>query len=149
MKLLVAVDGSDASDAALDHALEMASLLEGSLTVVHAVEPNVEVHGGDQSLQGFSDADDRLVEEPIEDAEARGERLLEAARSTAATDGHAVDAELLYGDPVEVVPEYAEANGFDGIVVGHRSLDGRYEEMVGSVAKGLIERATVPVTVVR
>jgi nucleotide-binding universal stress UspA family protein len=149
MKFLVAVDGSEASDAALDHAIEIVSLLDGSLTVVHAVEPNVEVQGGSGSIDGFAEANDRIVEEPIEDAEARGERVLEEAASLVRESDVPVETDLLYGDPLETVPEYAEKNGYAGIFVGHRGLSDRYEEMVGSVAKGLIERASVPVTVVR
>lgn len=43
----------------------------------------------------------------------------------------------------------ADAAGVDGVVVGHLGLSGQVARMVGSVAKGLVENATIPVTVVQ
>lgn len=41
MKFVVATDGSGASDRALDHAVDLARAADWSLTLVHAVTPNV------------------------------------------------------------------------------------------------------------
>nr|WP_128475927.1 universal stress protein [Halorussus pelagicus] len=75
-----------------------------------------------------------------------------------------VETGLLYGEPVEVITEFAEGRdsssgrarsddadieGDDAIFVGHRGLSERYEGLVGSTAKEIVGRATVPVTVVR
>ena len=60
-----------------------------------------------------------------------------------------METELLYGDPVRAITDYATEAGFDAIVVGHRGRSERAESMVGSVARGIVNQATVPVTVVR
>jgi nucleotide-binding universal stress UspA family protein len=149
MNLVVAVDGSDSSDAALDHAVEMTQRLDATLTVVYAVNPDVRVEGGSDVGDPVRTADDAIVQESVEDAEARGERILDAAAKRAETAGVDVTTELLYGDPVEAIPEYAEGEDVDALYVGHRGLSERAEAVLGSVAKALVERSPVPVTVVR
>jgi nucleotide-binding universal stress UspA family protein len=141
MRLLVAVDGSEQSDGALAHAAHLAEATGGSLTLVHAVDPAVQEVTGADPHDG-----DRLVVEDETAAETRAERILDDAAASVA--GVAVTTELLHGDPREVIPEFAAAERFDGIVVGHRGLSERRERVLGSVAKSLVERSPVPVTVV-
>ncbi|SEK26349.1 universal stress protein [Haloferax larsenii] len=149
MNFIVAVDGSESSERALDHALTIVEPLGAHVTVVHSVEPHVLVEGGEEPVSGAAEAGDRIFAESLEDAEVRAEEVLEAAAERARDAGVEATTELLYGDPVESIPEYAKGAAADGIFVGHRGLDERYEGLVGSVAKELVERATCPVTVVR
>ncbi len=148
-KFVVAFDGSEASERALEHAIRVASGLDASLTAVYAVNPQVYSSGGDAPVRSRSDADRRLVVEAVEDAERRGEEILERAAARAEDDDYAVETELLYGAPVAAVADFAEDEGYDGIFVGHKGLSESYERVLGSVAKGLVERSRVPVTVVR
>jgi nucleotide-binding universal stress UspA family protein len=148
MRFLVAVDGSPSSDDALAYALDLAGHVGADVTVVTAVEPGVVVEGGDREVS-YTEADDRIIQESYEDAEARASAHLEEAADRAAEAGIEAETELLEGDPVEVVPAYAEEAGVDALFVGHRGLSDRVESMVGSVAKGLVEQSPVPVTVVR
>lgn len=149
MKFLVAVDGSEESDRALDYASTLAERLDASLTVVHAVEPDVYSEGGDAPITSLSDAERRLIVEAVADAEDRAQRVLDDAVDHLSATGVDVDTELFYGDPLVVIPSYLETGSFDGVFVGHRGLSKRYEGLLGSVAKGLVERSPVPVTVVR
>jgi nucleotide-binding universal stress UspA family protein len=149
VKFLVAVDGSKESMRALDHAITIADGLGASLTVVHAVEPEVYSEGGDAPITSLSEAERRLVVEAVEDAEGRGQNVLDDAAERATEAGVTVETELLYGDPLAVLPSFLEREQFDGVFVGHRGYSKRYEGLLGSVAKGLVERSPVPVTVVR
>ena len=148
MKFLVAVDGSEASEEALAVATTVAEAMDASITVVHAVSPSVYDEGGGEPLSS-AEAGRRLIVESIEAAERRGSDVVEDAVSLAADRGHDINSELLYGPPVSKIADFAEADGFDAIFVGHRGMARRAEQMLGSVAKGLVERAGVPVTVVR
>lgn len=148
MHLLVAVDGSSESADALDRALEMADLADATITVVHAVNPDVYELGGMDPISGIADADDRLLVQSLADAEERGDEILSTAVDRAATHGIEVDAELLYGPPENRIVEYAEQHDVDGIYVGHRGMSDRLEGLLGSVATSVTERASVPVTVV-
>ncbi len=149
MKSLVAIDGSEESEAALAHATDIADAMNGSITAVHVVDPTAYDEGGSEPITSFSDADRRLILESVEDAEQRGQDLLDDASELADELGYDIEVELLYGNPIREITDYAEAEGFDAIFVGHRGRSGRAGLMLGSVAKSLVERATVPVTVVR
>lgn len=148
MKFLVAADGSQESDDALAWATDVADAMEGSITVVHAVDPPVyEDESSDQS-GGVPDADRRYIQS-VGDAEDKGLAILEQAAEFASDLGQSVETELLYGEPIEAITEYADSTGADAIFVGHRGRSTRTDRMLGSVAKNLVERATIPVTVVR
>jgi len=151
MKFAVAVDGSAEGERALDHALDIAGAFAepASVVVVHAVEPDVYEEGGIRPVTDLEDAEQRLILESIERAEERGEDVLESAVQTATGRGQAIETELLYGDPSERLPSYLEGTEFDMLFVGHRSRSERAERALGSVAKVLVERAPIPVTVVR
>ena len=144
MEFLVAVDGSEQSKRALRYACEMARAAGASVVLAHAVDPSVfRAEGVDQT-----DRKSALVMEGPDEAEARGRDVLEDAVELARESGFDPEAELLHGDPAVVVAEHAEERDVTGVYVGHRGLSEEYEAMMGSVAKRLVERSAVPVTVV-
>lgn len=149
MQILVAVDGSGESTAALERALHVADATDGSVTAAYAVDPSVYDLGGPEPVSGLSDADRRLIMESVEDTESRGLDILDDAATFAADRGRTIETELLYGDPVPTITAFAESEGFDAIYVGHRGRSERTERLVGSVAKGIVERTDCTVTVVR
>jgi nucleotide-binding universal stress UspA family protein len=160
MRLLVAIDGTDASEGALDYALEMASRLDASLLLAFVIEPAVRVttdEGSTQRLDGTEpidadtdddEADTQFVREALEDARTTGDRLLHEAATRADAVGVDADTRIVTGDPVETLLGLAVETPADGIVVGHRSTASHGDDVGGSVAKALIERSSVPVTVV-
>jgi nucleotide-binding universal stress UspA family protein len=177
MRLLVAIDGTDASDTALDYALDIAARLDASLLLAYAIEPpaRATADGDDETESGpgngservnrngnggangnantntnggaNGNGDTRFVRDALEDARTTGDRVLHDAANRASVAGVDVERRLVSGDPVERLPELAAEASVDGIVVGHRR-DVDHHEVVNSVAKGLIERSSVPVTVV-
>lgn len=148
MHLVVGIDGSEASKQALRHAAEIVEQAGGTVTALAVVDPQVyEQRDGSGPITDREDALDRIVQETVEDAEERSERYLEEVTTAVETD---VETALLYGSPVEAIVDYVSDRGnIDGIVVGHKRVDSKYERVLGSVAKGLIDRSPVPVTVVR
>lgn len=148
MHFLVAVDGSNESLAALERAIEMADPLGASVTVVHAVNPDVYELGGMEPITTLADADERLIVESLKSAEERGEDILSEAASVAGENGFDVAIELLYGQPAQQIVEYAEEHGVDAVYLGHRGMSDRLEGLLGSVAKSVLGQAEVPVTVV-
>jgi len=148
MKALVAVDGSDESENALAYAADIVDAMGGSITIVHAVDPTAYDEGGSEPTASLWE-DQRLIVESVEDAEQRGIDITDDAADLAAELGHDADVELFYGNPIREITNYAEDEGFDAIYAGHRGRSERAGLMLGSVAKSLVERATVPVTVVR
>lgn len=149
MQFIVAVDESSQNESALDYATDIAEGLEASLTAIHTVDPNIYEERRSEPIADLSDAEQRLVLEGIEDAERRGRQVLDDAVDHAASRDFDIRTDLLYGDPVETIATYAEENEFDGLFVGHRVLSTEREHLLESVAKGVIDHVTVPVTVVR
>ncbi len=146
---LVAIDGSPASKDALQYALEMARDTGAAVTAIHVVSPEQFFVGGDEPPESFAEADDELLLSSVEDAETRGQELLDEATAVAERADAEIETGMLYGEPVERITEYADEEDFEAIYVGHRGTSERYEGLFGSVAKAVAGRATVPVTVVR
>ncbi|WP_458187181.1 universal stress protein [Haladaptatus sp. NG-WS-4] len=147
-RYLVAIDGSPASTGALQYALDLADDTGANVTAVHVVVPDQFFTGGDKPPASFSEADRELLLSSIEDAETRGQELLDEAAALA-DDRAEIDTGLLYGEPVDRITEYAEESDFDAIFIGHRGTSERYEGLFGSTAKQVAGRATIPVTIVR
>ncbi|MEF8842956.1 MAG: universal stress protein [Haloarculaceae archaeon] len=141
MRYLVATDGSREGDSAVEYASRHAAALDATLEIVHVLTPDTRLVDGELVLAGGSKA----VE--------LGERTLEQARRLAADAVEAeppdIDAELLSGRPAESITDHAREAEADAIFVGHRGLSEEREQVVGSVAKSVLDKATVPVTVIR
>ena len=149
MNLLVGLDHSRESERALAYAIDVAEATEGSIMAIHVVDPTVLEIFESEPITTFSDAEGRLIVESLEDAELRGNDLLDAAVDQASERSVELEPVLLYGDPIHLLSTYGEEEDIDSIVVGHQGMSPRVEHLVGSVAKGVVEWATVPVTVVR
>ena len=148
MELLVAVDGSEESDRALAYATNIANATDGSITLIHAVEPDIYDTGGGEPVSE-SDRRDRLIIDSFDAAEVEGQEILDEAIEFAAERGQTVSGELRYGQPARIITDYAEEGAFETLYVGHRGRSERTIEFLGSVARDVVEHATVPVTVVR
>jgi nucleotide-binding universal stress UspA family protein len=145
MRFIVAFDGSESATNTLRYAADVLS--EARFTVVHAAEPELEVTP--VVAGGATATGDVLVADGIDATERRGRAILADAMALGEELGIEVRTVLLYGDPVEEIADFATDGGYDGIFVGHRGLGDRYQEVFGSVAKGLLARASIPVTVVK
>ncbi|MFP8890399.1 universal stress protein [Natrialbaceae archaeon A-CW2] len=148
MDLLVAVDGSEESNRALAYATNIANATDGSITLVHAIEPDIYDTGGGEPISE-SDRRDRLIIDSFDAAEVDGQEILDKAIEFAAERGQTVSGELRYGQPARIITDYAEEGAFETLYVGHRGRSERAIEFLGSVARDVVEHATVPVTVVR
>ena len=148
MELLVAVDGSEESNRALTYATNIANATDGSITLIHAVEPDIYDIGGEEPVSD-SDRRDRLIIDSFDDAEKQGQAILDEAIEFAAERGQNVSGELRYGQPAKVITDFAEEGEFETLYVGHRGRSDRTIEFLGSVARDVVDRTTIPVTVVR
>jgi nucleotide-binding universal stress UspA family protein len=140
MRYLVAVDGSEESDRAVEYAAAHAAALDATLEIAHVLQPETELVDGEIVLPGGDRAMDI------------GEQILTRARQRAADHVDrdlGIETELLTGRPSDAIADYAERAEIDAIYVGHRGLSEEREQVVGSVAKSVVDRATVPVTVIR
>ncbi len=137
--IIVPVDGSEPSNAALSFALRMAIEDRASLTFVHAIEVTKIIAMTSASSIGPSYA--------IEAARDSGKEVLDEAKAQAANAKVDAAVELLEGDCVSSILELAQAKNADLIVVGSHGRSGISRALLGSVAEGILRRSPIPVLV--
>jgi nucleotide-binding universal stress UspA family protein len=134
MKILLAYDGFDHSQNALEEVARLARDGEGPTTVtVASVVPEADARatksGGHRFLAPHAHVD-----------VARAHEFLAA---------HDIEStmKVLHGDPVEELCREAEAGGYDLAVAGSHQRGAVGEFVFGSVSKKLIDQMPIPVIV--
>lgn len=135
--VLVAIDGSEGAQKALDCALSICERLGSRLTAL-AVEGRLPAYAATLGE----------VDEVKSEKDRFFEKLLGEVRSQAAERGVEVETDLIAGHAAEVITKYAEAHAHDLIVIGHR---GHFlgDLVLGSTADRVTHHAHCPVMVVR
>ncbi len=118
-KICCAVDSEPSSHAGLEVAVDLTRRLGAALTLLHVRDP-ADPDGGAASAWR-TEAERAGV--PVSDAEVGGE-------------------------PERAIAEYANAHGFDLVVMGTHARTGREHMLTGSVAESTVRLARCPVRVV-
>lgn len=145
-RILVAVDGSEPSQLALEHALELAKDQHARLRIAHAVESfHYLVSAG-----GFPFDASELIQSLRQD----GERVLSEAHARAARAGVEAETAMLEGRTTAertagIVIRDAKEWDADLIVLGTHGRRGFDRVLLGSVAESLVRTASLPVLLVR
>ncbi|SIR76061.1 universal stress protein [Natronorubrum thiooxidans] len=127
--ILVATDGSDSANRAVDQALDLASTFDADLHGISVVDTR---RYGDSML---SDSDS-----VISDLKARAEEILTDVGIRADVD---VTTTVRRGRPHEEIGSYADSIDADLIVLGNRGLGGSGE--IGSTAERVVRYLDRPV----
>lgn len=146
MKILLAVDGSTYSDAAIDEIARRPWPPESELKVITAAEMPIMV--GMEPWAASPDYFEQL-EISVRDA-AKG--VIDAALeklNTAADKTLKVTTEIIQGPPRQVIVDEAERWDADLIVMGSRGLGPWNRLLLGSVSSGVVHHAKCSVEIVR
>ena len=139
-RILLAYDGSEPGQKALLDASEIAEWGGADVFLVAVMPPASALMGGEGYVY-----DPRLEKEE----EQRYKNILEEGLKRLSDLGYAARGEVLTGDAVDEITEYAISTHADLIVVGHKHLDSWAARWWrGSVSKSLIEHAPCSVLVV-
>lgn len=133
MRIVVAVDFSQASMRALDWAESLAEGRRATVVAVHAIEPTPLAH----------------VAEAAESLVARGEERVAKACASIARKGVAFEARCAVGRPWSVVREVVEEGGADLVVAGNRGISPVKRAILGSNADRMLRTVAAPALVVR
>lgn len=136
--VLVPVDGSRPSRAALEYARERFS--NAALTLLYVVDPMTD-YSRQRAYPGYT-ADDEYKSE-----REKAEAVLASFEETL-PDDLTVETTVEAGDPARTIVRYADDHGADGIVLGSHGREGVARYLLGSVAETVVRRAAVPVTVI-
>jgi nucleotide-binding universal stress UspA family protein len=145
--ILVALDGSEPASRALATAADLAVRYGGvTLHLVHVIPEPMAVSEG---LKEFARTE--RVDLPVAVAmSGPGQSIIAAGRASVATKGvHQLVTEVLTGDPVEQLLEYARAQAIDLIVLGRRGVGQLRGLLMGSVSWKINSLAECPVLTVR
>jgi len=153
MKLLVPVDGSNASISAVKKALELAKKYGFAIKLISVVtEKSSEYRrhenawrGVDGSIISDSEELEKRLEEKIKE---NAQRLLDAIVSKLDFSGIRVEKEVLLGEPYAKILETAKNDNIDIIVMSNRGFSKVKRFFVGSVTQKVISDAPCPVLVV-
>nr|WP_298722936.1 universal stress protein [uncultured Steroidobacter sp.] len=142
-RILVPVDGSEASTKGLDEAIDLASHLQARVRLVHVVEPWMMV---------TPEATPLNVQQIAQIRRSAGAELLQACENKVAQAGVEVEAEMietLGGSAGEHIVQKAKEVDADLIICGTHGRRGVRRMLMGSDAEHILRRAPVPVLLVR
>jgi nucleotide-binding universal stress UspA family protein len=141
-KILVPVDGSEYATRAVGVAAELAKCHGSSVFLLHVIrdlalpkEIMAMIQAGEVTesrMQILQDSADIIL--------GNAQRQLEQAGVTG------IARDCLLGDPPSMILQYAEENGIDLIVLGHRGL-GPTRGLLGGVARKLVNMSTISVLI--
>ncbi len=151
--ILVAVDGSEHSKRALNCALELAAKFDGKITLIHVYSSVVPMTASIDTVSTPPTipphTSPAIAAKITEEAEKKGEQILDEAERAAKQQGISVDKVLRDGDVVREIVTVAEEGKFNLVVVGHRGLSKLKELLLGSVSEGVSHKAPCPVLIVQ
>ncbi len=136
-EILLAYDGSESAQHAVEYTKQLACTFKSHVQVVHAFGPLPQ------------DSNDALREARIEQEINAGQTVIGPV--LAVLDGADIIAcgHVLEGLPEEVILEHAERCSNDLIVMGSRGLGHTEAFLLGSVSDRVLHEATCPVLVVK
>ena len=138
-RILIATDGSPAATEAVEYGVELAKHEDAYVIFVHVVhQTNLVPMNGFGLLASVPYEPTALDEQVLEDALAIAEREDVPGRTA-----------LLRGEPAPEIVRYADLVGADLIVIGSRGHGAVSTALWGSVSRGVLAAAKVPVLVVR
>jgi nucleotide-binding universal stress UspA family protein len=133
---LVGYDGSATSQRALRFAVQLAQATGGRVRVVSVL----------QVTEGSADTCTLMI---ADQGGKRCSQLLDEVKDLVPGTASLIDAEVVRGSPGDVLLEQVRNHAIDHIVIGHTERGALARWLLGSVSSDVLERAHVPVTVVR
>ena len=137
-KILVAIDGSDASMDAADYAISMSKVYDAELYALHVIRADVDLFGPHETSEFMT----RMRNE--------GEKYLNKVKLNANEKNIQIKTEIISSINIAGgIVDYAEENNIDLIVTGTRGRSEFKKLLLGSVASHVVTYAHCPVMAVK
>ena len=141
VKYVVAVDGSDGSDRALQKAIDIAKAGKADLLLAHVIEWSAfSFHTPDELAERHKRREEEL--------ERARESVLSPSSKKAKAAGVNYETIVLHGHPAETLAKIAKDENAENIFIGRKGQSKMGTLLFGSVAGSLIQISPVSVTVV-
>jgi nucleotide-binding universal stress UspA family protein len=135
-KILVPLDGSTHATRALQEAIKVAQMTQGTITLLNVTPTGSSIIS--TTKQQF-----------YEILQNEGKNALAAGKKLAASSGLEVETQMVEGDAIGQITKTAKNGNYDLIVMGARGIGTLSELVLGSVSHGVIKNAHCPVLVTR
>lgn len=133
---LVGYDGSPTSQRAVRLAIELARATGGRVRVISVL----------QVTEGSADTCALMM---TDQGAQRCSQLLDEVKQLVPDAATLIDVDVVRGNPGDVLLQQVRQHDIDHIVIGHTERGALARWLLGSVSGDVLERAHVPVTVVR
>lgn len=134
-KILIPLDGSKESFRALDSAIELASIGDAKITVLHVIPKTAEA--GPRTR--------RLQQDVLED----GRALLKEAENHALKKKIKIQTRLEKGSPGIETIKFAESGKYDHIFMSSTGTGSATGQMIGSVSNYVLQKSKIPVYLIK
>ncbi|WP_418285366.1 universal stress protein [Halorubrum sp. DTA46] len=136
-EILVPTDGSPASNAAIEHAIDLAKQYDGRLHALYVV---------DGAAYSTLEAGAEIV---VEALESEGKEATNRVADAANAAGVDCTTSVTTGTAYRSITDYVEEHGIDIVVMGTHGRKGLDRYLLGSVTERVVRTSEVPVLTVR
>jgi nucleotide-binding universal stress UspA family protein len=147
--ILLAFDGSEASNRASDYAIYLACLENATLTFIHVID-NIKQGGAIGLRARYGDME--LVKKFKRARWLDAEEWIKPIQDKANKKGIKTHLAILEDEgssKVELITQYIKNNQIDLVIIGSRGLSKFKQLLLGSIASQLISYSTCPIMVIR
>ena len=141
-QILLATDGTTASENAESHAIDLAATHDADLHALYIVDESVyTAYSGDEYVDEAEGPEHGLVE--------HGRETLDGIHAAATDRGIEVIEALQYGEPVETIIEYGDEQNADLVILGTKRRSAEYRALLGSVTDRVLRLTARPTLVIK
>jgi nucleotide-binding universal stress UspA family protein len=150
-KILVALDGSEPSNHALNHAATIAKEFEAKLTLLAVVQRVMIPIFPDEGFGAVPLSAAKDMAQYQEKMRTLYQNVLDDAEEKIEKEYPNVEFEsiLKEGRPSATIVEHAENENFDVIVMGSRGIGGYTGWILGSTSRRVVDSCTKPILIVK
>lgn len=135
-QILVPTDGSEGSQAAAEHAIEIATTYNAELHTIHVVDTTVGIGSSDpETFDVLEEAGESAINEVSQRADTAGVDTIEGV--------------VAQGAPHRAILDYVDEHDIDLVVMGTHGRTGLDRYLVGSVTAKVVRLSDAPVLTVR
>ena len=133
-KILLPYDDSINSKRSLSKALELASVTDSTITIVHVI--------------AYHNAMAKIVEPYKETLISHVEKFLKDIKKEANRMNIKIEQKILYGNPSEEIIGLMKKKKFDLVIMGKRGTTKITGPSLGSVSNALVQHSKIPVMII-
>lgn len=141
--IIVAVDFSNATPKVLEMASGLAKAFGAGLRLFHVVEPEPSY-----TAYGFTPDEFPALHAYQEEAKRRASQKLENLLEQVKSNVPGATCQIAEGSPLHALLDYVKESGADCVVLGSHGHGVIASLLLGSVAEGMVRKATVPTVIV-